>query len=88
MLKNQPTHPSPIAGLVMEAARGNAVTSLLTDVVHRVVLAVHRARENRKCRKLVRETRQAVAKLDDVTLRDIGWPGRYEHQNPCIRDKF
>ena len=88
MLKNQPTHPSPIAGLVMEAARGNAVTTLLSDTAHRIVMAVQKANEDRKCRKLIRETKETIAKLDDVTLRDIGWPGRYENQNPCIRDKF
>ena len=88
MLKNQPTHPSPIAGLVMEAARGNAVTALLVELAHRGALALQKAHEDRKCRKLIRETREAVAKLDETTLRDIGWPGRYEHQNPCIRDEF
>ena len=69
MLKNQPTHPSPIAGLVMEAARGNAVTTLLSDTAHRIVMAVQKANEDRKRRKLIRETKETIAKLDDV----INW---------------
>ncbi len=84
MMKNQPTHPSPIAGLVMEAARGTAVTSLLSEWVNRAVLALQRANEDRKCRKVKRETEAAIAELDDFMLRDIGWPGRYESQNPCV----
>lgn len=85
MLKNQPTHPSPIAGLVMEAARGTTVTSLLSEWAHRLVLALQKANEDRKCQKLKRETEAAIAELDEFMLRDIGWPGRYERQNPCAR---
>jgi hypothetical protein len=86
MLNN--AHKSPIAGLVMEASRGTAVTSILVDLAHRTVSAFHRANERRKCRNLIRATRREMEKLDAMTLRDIGWPARYEQQNPCARDQI
>lgn len=88
MLNNQRTHSSPIAGLVMEASRGSAISSVLTNLMHRVVIAFEKASERRKCRKLIRDTKREMAKLDDNVLRDIGWPGRYEQQNPCAREDF
>ena len=81
-------YKSPIAGLVMEASRGTAVTSILVELAQRAVASLNRANERRKCQKLIRETRREMEKLDAITLRDIGWPGRYEQQNPCAREDF
>ena len=88
MLNNQRTHSSPIVGLVFEASRGNTVASVLTDLMNGLVVAIQRANERRKCRKLIRDTRREMDKLDENVLRDIGWPGRYEKQNPCAREDF
>ncbi|MEX3009963.1 DUF1127 domain-containing protein [Hoeflea sp. TYP-13] len=88
MLNNQNSYNSPVFGLVMEASRGVAVSTVLTDTVNRTARAVVRWNERRKCKKLYREAKNEIAKLDDHMLRDIGWPGRYEEQNPCMRDDF
>ena len=88
MLNNQHTHSSPIAGLVMEASRGATVSSVLANLLHRAWATFERISKHRKRRRLIRDTRREMAKLDEKTLRDIGWPGRYEQQNPCAREDF
>ncbi|MCP4319836.1 MAG: hypothetical protein GY789_28620 [Hyphomicrobiales bacterium] len=88
MLNNQPTQSSPMVGLVMEASRGAVVSSVVTDILHSAVIAVQQANERRKCRKLYRDTKREMAKLNDNVLHDIGWPWRYEEQNPSAREDF
>lgn len=88
MLKNQSTRHSPISGMVMEASQGSVISSAVSELVQRVIAVLKRANKRRQCRRLIRETYRAMEKLDERTLHDIGWPGRYEQQDPCSRADF
>ena len=85
MLNEKHREQAPIAGLVLEAGLGTAITDIAFDAVKRVAESYRRFVEQRRCARLHRQTIESVAELDDFMLADIGWPGRYEKEAPCRR---
>ncbi len=80
MLNSHVEANDPFAGLDLHERTGSSRGTLagLTAWFHRRI-------EQWRCAKLRRETAHAIAKLDDRTLSDIGWPGRFEAQDPCAK---
>ena len=88
MLNNQHSENSPVVSLAIGARYAAADRSIVASALSQLADAIQRRHQRRKCEKLHRETQRELSGLSDEMLKDIGWPARYEEQNPYIRGSY